>query len=187
MKKTAMLTETNIKDLIHSLQSRFEQHPNRHVGIAWDAVAARLQQNPSALYSLSLMEYSGGEPDVIGQDLESGAFMYCDCSAESPSGRRSLCYDRAAREARKANKPVDSACSVADEMGLSLLTPTQYQYLQSLGTFDAKTSSWLATPASIRSLGGALFGDYRFGQVFIYHNGADSYYSARGFRGMLLL
>ncbi len=171
-------------DLIEKLKTRFEKNMHRHKGIAWATVEARLERNRSALESLRVMEASGGEPDVTGTD-KSGHVTFCDCSAESPSGRRSLCYDEEALDARKENKPKGSAVATAAEMGIDLLTEQQYRELQQLGEFDTKTSSWIQTPPDIRSLGGALFCDRRYDHVFVYHNGAQSYYAARGFRGML--
>ncbi|WLH02185.1 DUF4256 domain-containing protein [Pseudomonas beijingensis] len=172
-------------NLIQTLQTRFEQNLNRHPDIPWADVQTRLEHHPNALKSLQAMEVSGGEPDVIGFDPKTGAVTFCDCAKESPTGRRSLCYDRAALDARKENKPKGSAIEMAEEMGIALLTEDQYRALQTLGEFDAKTSSWLATPPELRSLDGAIFGDYRYGRVFIYHNGVQSYYAARGFRGVL--
>jgi hypothetical protein len=171
-------------ELIAILKARFEKHMHRHPGIAWAAVRARLEGNPDALRSLRAMEASSGEPDVIGDD-ESGHITFCDCAAESPSGRRSLCYDGDALAARKENKPQGSAVEMAAELGVELLTEQQYRELQQLGEFDIKTSSWVRTPPDVRSLGGALFCDRRYGRVFVYHNGAQSYYAARGFRGRL--
>ncbi|WP_431495495.1 DUF4256 domain-containing protein [Pseudomonas brassicacearum] len=171
--------------LLQTLQTRFEKNLNRHPDILWADVQAKLETNPNALKSLHAMEATGGEPDVIGLDPKTGAVTFCDCAKESPTGRRSLCYDRAALDARKENKPKGSAVEMAEEMGIALLTEEQYQALQTLGEFDAKTSSWLATPPALRSLDGAIFGDYRYGRVFIYHNGVQSYYAARGFRGLL--
>ena len=179
------LTQGQIDDLLATLQARFEQYPERHEGIAWSQVRARLDANPQALRSLHEMERSGGEPDVIGQDPQSGQFLFCDCSAESPDGRRSLCYDRAGLESRKENRPAGCATEMAAQMGIALLTEAEYRTLQTLGSFDAKTSSWVETPAAIRTLGGALFCDRRYDSVFLYHNGAQSYYAARGFRGSL--
>lgn len=173
------------QDLLRSLRRRFETHRQRHEGIAWAEVQARLVGNVGALASLRQMEDTGGEPDVIGHDKTTGLFTFCDCAAESPTGRRSLCYDKQALDARKENKPQGSALEVAAAMGIRLLTEEQYRALQRLGEFDAKTSSWVSTPAPVRSLGGALFCDRRYGQVFVYHNGAQSYYAARGFRGWL--
>jgi hypothetical protein len=173
--------------LIEALKARFNGHANRHKGIAWNKVQAELEENAIALKSLALMETTGGEPDVIGQDKNSGQFVFCDCSAESPAGRRSLCYDRAALDARKENKPKGSAEELAAKIGAELLTEEQYRRLQELGEFDLKTSSWVATPADVRARGGALFCDRRYGRVFVYHNGAESYYAARGFRVLLLV
>ena len=170
--------------LIEKLKARFEKNMGRHRGIAWAAVEARLQRSLDALKSLGAMEDSGGEPDVIGAE-KSGQITFCDCSAESPGGRRSLCYDKAALDARKENKPKGSAVETAARMGIELLTEEQYRELQQLGEFDIKTSSWVGTPADVRSRGGALFCDRRYGRVFVYHNGAESYYAARGFRGRL--
>jgi hypothetical protein len=172
-------------ELLGALQARFEKNMRRHDGIAWTDVQARLKGNPDALRSLAAMEATGGEPDVIGHDAATGQFTFCDCSAESPSGRRSVCYDREALDARKENKPQGSAVEMAGEMGIDLLTEEQYRELQRLGSFDAKTSCWVRTPPDVRALGGALFCDRRYGRVFTYHNGAQSYYAARGFRGSL--
>jgi hypothetical protein len=177
-------TKQQTEALLAILQTRFEANMHRHAGLAWSAVQARLEAAPKQLRSLQAMEDTGGEPDVIGQD-EHGAFLFCDCSAESPAGRRSLCYDRAALESRKENRPEGSAMEMAAAMGIDLLTESEYRALQRLGGFDAKTSSWVKTPADVRQLGGALFCDRRYGQVFLYHNGAQSYYAARGFRGLL--
>jgi len=170
--------------LIGALKARFEKNAQRHKGIDWAAVQARLDRNPDALKALRAMEASGGEPDVIGDD-DSGHITFCDCSAESPSGRRSLCYDEEALDSRKENKPSGSAVEMVAEMGIDLLTEEQYRALQQMGQFDLKTSSWIQTPPDVRSLGGALFCDRRYGKVFTYHNGAQSYYAARGFRGRL--
>lgn len=170
--------------LLQTLESRFGANMPRHKGVAWAKVQARLEANPAALKSLHAMESTGGEPDVIGGDDKSG-FTFCDCSAESPAGRRSLCYDREALDSRKENKPQGSAVEAAAEMGVDLLTEEQYRELQKLGEFDAKTSSWIRTPADVRTLGGALFCDRRYGKVFVYHNGAQSYYASRGFRGSI--
>lgn len=172
-------------DLLQILKRRFDQHAARHAGIAWAAVQARLQGHAAALQSLRRMEDTGGEPDVIGQDPASGALTFCDCAAESPAGRRSLCYDQDALDARKEHRPQGSAVATAAAMGIQLLTEAQYRDLQRLGEFDLKTSSWIRTPPAVRALGGALFCDRRYGQVFVYHNGAQSYYAARGFRGWL--
>ena len=173
------------QELIHTLRTRFERNMPRHEGVAWADVQARLQSKPDALKSLQAMELSGGEPDVIGHRRETGHYVFCDCSAESPAGRRSLCYDGAALDARKENKPKGSALEMAATIGIDILTEDQYRALQMLGEFDAKTSSWVRTPPDVRALGGALFCDRRFGKVFVYHNGAESYYAARGFRGLL--
>src|SRR5688572_23461505 len=172
-------------DLLRTLQARFEKNMHRHPGIAWAAVTARLEGNASALGSVQAMEETGGEPDVIGQDKDTGQFTFCDCSKESPTGRRSVCYDREALDSRKEHKPQSSAVEMAAAMGIDLLTEDQYRELQEVGEFDAKTSSWIKTPPEVRSLGGALFCDRRYGKVFVYHNGAQSYYAARGFRGSL--
>jgi hypothetical protein len=169
--------------MIAILEQRFSKNMQRHPGLAWDTVRARLDE--SKLKVLAEMERTGGEPDVVGVDPATGEVVFCDCSAESPSGRRSLCFDQAALAARKENKPSGSALEVAKEMGISLLTEAEYRHLQTLGEFDRKTSSWVQTPADIRKQGGALFCDRRYGHVFLYHNGADSYYAARGFRGTL--
>jgi hypothetical protein len=171
--------------LLQALKARFEKNMHRHAGIAWAAVHARLDANLDALRSLHAMEATGGEPDVIAQDKASGHFIFCDCAAESPTGRRSTCYDGQARESRKENRPENSAVEKAAAMGIDLLTEEQYRELQALGEFDAKTSSWIETPPDVRALGGALFCDRRYGKVFVYHNGAQSYYAARGFRGSL--
>jgi hypothetical protein len=173
------------EDLLQALEARFERNMHRHIGIAWTAVRARLESNFNALRSLREMEVTGGEPDVIGQDKQTGHFIFCDCSPESPIGRRSACYDGEALESRKEHKPVNSAIAMATAMGIDLLTEEQYRELQTLGDFDTKTSSWVRTPDDVRALGGALFCDRRYGKVFVYHNGAQSYYAARGFRGSL--
>jgi hypothetical protein len=173
--------------LIRTLEQRFAKHMERHKGIAWSAVESRLAAHARQLESLFEMERTGGEPDVIGRDKASGAFTFCDCAPESPSGRRSLCYDRAALDARKANKPKGDAASLAAAMGIEMLTEERYRDLQTLGEFDLKTSSWVLTPKEVRKLGGALFCDRRFDKVFVYHNGAESYYAARGFRGWLVV
>lgn len=175
---------TERDELLQTLETRFEKNMHRHEGIAWEDVKARLERLPKALQSLHAMETTGGEPDVIGQG-DDGRFLFCDCSVQSPKGRRSLCYDKEARESRKQHKPEGSAVEMAAAMGIELLTEEQYRQLQQLGEFDTSTSSWVETPADVRSLGGALFCDRRFGRVFVYHNGAESYYAARGFRGLL--
>lgn len=171
--------------LLNTLQTRFEENMKRHADLNWADVAAKLTANPEKLWSLHEMERTGGEPDVVGQDKTTGEFIFFDCAAESPAERRSLCYDGAALAARKKNKPGGSAQEMSAAMGIEMLTEAEYRALQKLGHFDTKTSSWLETPADIRELGGALFGDFRYDHVFIYHNGADSYYAARGFRGSL--
>ncbi len=171
--------------LLQTLKTRFETHPQRHRGVAWADVEARLAKHPAALDSLHAMEATGGEPDVIGTDTKTGEITFCDCAAESPAGRRSLCYDGDALRARKENKPKGSAVEAAAKMGIELLTEDEYRALQTLGAFDLKTSSWVKTPPEIRALGGALFCDRRYGTVFLYHNGAESYYAARAFRGRL--
>ena len=172
-------------EMLEGLRERFEQNPHRHTGIAWSDVEARLAGNGDALKALGAMEASGGEPDVIGRDKKTGQVVFCDCSAQSPSGRRSVCYDREALDSRKEHKPKNSAVDLATAMGIDLLTEDEYRALQQLGEFDTKTSSWVKTPSDVRSLGGALFCDRRYGKVFVYHNGAESYYAARGFRGVL--
>ena len=169
-------------ELLETLQARFEENPHRHESISWAKVRAKLEAHPDKLWSLSEMERTGGEPDVVGHDKKAGAFIFVDCAAESPGERRSLCYDGQALEARKQHKPKGSAVETAAAMGAELLTEEEYRALQEFGAVDTKTSSWLRTPSPIRDLGGAIFGDCRFGTVFVYHNGADSYYAARGFR-----
>lgn len=171
--------------LLQVLKTRFEKNMQRHAGLTWDRVQTKLKGNAAALEALGQMEATGGEPDVIGEDKKSGKLIFCDCSPESPSGRRSTCYDGEARAARKEHKPEGSAVEMADEMGIELMTEEQYRELQKLGEFDEKTSSWVKTPPDVRALGGALFCDRRYGKVFVYHNGAQSYYAARGFRGIL--
>jgi uncharacterized protein DUF4256 len=173
------------EELLKILKARFEKNMNRHKGLEWTKVQAKLEANPQKLRSLNEMETTGGEPDVVGHDKKSGEYIFYDCSAESPKGRRSICYDREALEKRKENKPKDSAMNMAAAMGVELLTEEQYRELQKLGHFDLKTSSWVKTPPEIRKLGGALFCDRRYDQVFLYHNGADSYYAVRAFRGSL--
>lgn len=172
-------------ELLSALKARFTKNMNRHQGLEWAKIEARLRANPEKLGCLNEMERTGGEPDVVGHDSKTGEYIFYDCSTESPKGRRSVCYDREALESRKEHKPKDNAIDMATAMGISILTEEEYQLLQKLGTFDTKTSSWIKTPPDIRKLGGAIFGDYRYGHVFIYHNGADSYYAARGFRGSL--
>ncbi len=186
------LSAKQYDELLKTLKSRFEKNMNRHKGLEWENVQAKLkacfsgsQDRSGKLWSLSEMERTGGEPDVIGYDKKNGTFLFCDCSAESPAGRRSLCFDQAALDARKENKPGGAALEMAMAMGTELLTADQYRALQQLGKFDQKTSSWIQTPAAIRKLGGALFCDRRYDTVFVYHNGAESYYAARGFRGSL--
>jgi hypothetical protein len=171
--------------LLELLQTRFEKNMSRHKGIKWAEVQIRLESKPAKLAALQQMEDTGGEPDVVEFDKKTGEYIFCDCSAQSPAGRRSLCYDRAALNARKEHKPANSAMDLAAEMGIEMLDEAQYRALQELGEFDTKTSSWLLTPERIRKLGGAVFGDRRYNTVFLYHNGADSYYGARGFRGRL--
>lgn len=182
---TPRLSPQESTALLLLLQTRFEKNMQRHKGIKWVDVQARLEAKPAKLWSLQQMEDTGGEPDIVAFDKKSGEYIFCDCSAQSPSGRRSLCYDRAALNARKEHKPANSAMDLAEEMGIEMLDEVQYKELQALGEFDTKTSSWLLTPDRIRKLGGALFGDRRYDTVFLYHNGADSYYGVRGFRGRL--
>jgi hypothetical protein len=173
------------EQLLGALESRFGKNMRRHTGLEWTKVRARLDRNSDKLRMLHEMETTGGEPDVIGHDAKTGEYVFCDCSAESPEGRRSLCYDREALDSRKENKPSGNAVEMAAAMGIELLTEEEYRDLQKLGDFDLKTSSWVKTPAEVRKLGGALFCDRRYGRVFVYHNGAQSYYAARGFRGLL--
>ena len=173
------------EELLRALKARFEKNMNRHKGLEWAKVQTKLEANPEKLWSLLEMERTGGEPDVVGRDEKTGEYIFYDCSAESPKGRRSFCYDREALQSRKEAKPKNSAMDVATAKGIELLTDEQYRELQKLGNFDTKTSSWVKTPADIRELGGALFCDRRFNTVFVYHNGAESYYAARGFRGWL--
>ena len=179
------MEEREREELLRILKARFEQNMNRHKGLEWAAVQAKLEADPEKLWSLGEMERTGGEPDVVGHDKETGDYIFFDCSAESPNGRRSLCYDREALESRKKNKPANNAMDVAAAMGIEILTEEEYRGLQNLGDFDLKTSSWVKTPGRIRELGGALFCDRRYDTVFVYHNGAESYYAARGFRGSL--
>jgi hypothetical protein len=173
------------EELLEVLKARFEKNMNRHQGLEWAKVKAKLEAHTKRLWSLNEMETTGGEPDVVGHDKKTGDYIFFDCSAESPKGRRSVCYDRAALESRKEHKPKSSATEMAAAMGIDLLTEEQYRELQELGNFDTKTSSWVQTPSNIRKLGGAIFCDRRYGTVFVYHNGAESYYAARGFRGSL--
>jgi hypothetical protein len=173
------------KELLSVLKDRFERNMNRHQSLEWAKVQTKLEASPAKLWSLAEMESSGGEPDIVGYDKKRGEYIFYDCSAESPKGRRSLCYDHEALESRKEHKPKNSALGMAAAMGVELLTEEEYRHLQQLGTFDAKTSSWVKTPTDIRQLGGALFMDDRYGHAFLYHNGAESYYAARGFRTLL--
>ncbi len=173
------------EELLKTLKIRFEKNMNRHKGVEWAKVQARLEAKPEKLWSLDEMEITGGEPDVVGYDKKTGEYIFYDCSAESPKDRRSLCYDRKALDSRKENKPKNNAIDMATAMSIELLTEEQYRELQQLGNFDTKTSSWIITPSDIRKLGGALFCDRRYDTVFLYHNGAESYYAARGFRGSL--
>ena len=173
------------QELLAVLKTRFEKNMGRHKGFEWPKVLARLDASPEKLWSLSEMERTGGEPDIVGQDKKTGEYIFYDCSAESPKGRRSICYDREGLESRKEHQPADNALDMATEMGIEMLTEEQYRDLQQLGNFDTKTSSWLLTPNPIRKLGGALFADRRYDHVFVYHNGAQSYYAVRGFRGLL--
>lgn len=179
------LSESQTGKLIEALKLRFDKHKHRHKGIVWNDVEARLMSKPEKLWSLNEMETTGGEPDVIGYDKKDGSYIFCDCSIESPKGRRSLCYDAEALKSRKEFKPKNSAIAMAGEMGIEMLNEEQYLKLQELEHVDAKTSSWLRSPDNVRKLGGAIFGDFRYGRVFFYHNGAESYYAARGFRGLL--
>jgi hypothetical protein len=179
------LSSEQREELLKTLKSRFEKNMNRHKGLEWDKVHSKLQANSEKLYSLNEMEITGGEPDVVAFDKKTGEYIFYDCSAESPKDRRSVCYDHEALEKRKEHKPADSAINMAADMGIEILTEEQYRDLQKLGAFDLKTSSWIKTPANIRKLGGALFCDRRYDTVFLYHNGAESYYAARGFRGWL--
>lgn len=185
MNNKTPLPQERVNELYEILRKRFEKNTNRHSGIKWEDVQKKLESNPEKLWSLNEMEETEGEPDVIDFDPKTKEYVFCDCSKESPKGRRSVCYDQDALESRKEHKPRHSAVGMAEEIGIELLDEEQYRNLQKLGQFDTKTSSWIATPANIRELGGALFGDRRFGHVFVYHNGAESYYGARGFRGLL--
>jgi hypothetical protein len=179
------LSNKQREELLKALQARFEKNMNRHQGLEWGKVQARLEENAATLWSLNEMEKTGGEPDVVGHDKKTGEYIFYDCAAESPKGRRSLCYDREALDSRKENKPKGNAVEMAAAMGVELLTEEQYRELQKLGNFDTKTSTWVKTPSNIRKLGGALFCDRRFDTVFTYHNGAESYYAGRAFRGLL--
>lgn len=185
MKMEKLLSAEQKKELLHTLQLRFEKNTSRHHNINWNAVLTKLEANPEKLWSLNAMENTGGEPDVVGVDNKTGEFIFVDCSTESPKGRRSVCYDREGLDSRKEYKPENNAIDMATGMGIELLSEEHYRELQQLGKFDTKTSSWIKTPNEIRKLGGALFADFRYNHVFIYHNGAQSYYAVRGFRGML--
>jgi hypothetical protein len=185
MKNKKKLLAEQINKLLRTLKARFEKNMNRHKGIDWNKVQAKLEKDAEALWSLYQMEETEGEPDVIGFDKKTNEYIFCDCSAESPKGRRSVCYDNEALESRKEHKPKDSALGMAADMGISITTEAEYRDLQELGKFDTKTSSWVKTPKDIREAGGAIFCDWRYGHVFTYHNGAESYYAARGFRGVL--
>ena len=184
-KPTNKLSPAEREELLKTLKARFEKNMDRHKGLDWSKVQARLEDNTKKLWSLNEMERTGGEPDVVGHDKKTAEYVFYDCSGESPKGRRSVCYDHEALESRKEHKPANSAVAMAAEMGIELLTEEQYRELQQLGNFDLKTSSWVKTPADIRKLGGALFCDRRYNHVFVYHNGAESYYGARAFRGSL--
>lgn len=179
------LSSEQREELLNTLKIRFEKNKARHKDLEWAKIKEKLEANPEKLWSLNEMERTGGEPDVVGYDKKTGEYIFYDCSAESPKGRRSVCYDHEALEARKEHKPENSAIEMAADMGVELLTEQEYKELQKLGNFDTKTSSWIITPTDIRKLGGALFSDFRYGSVFVYHNGAESYYAARGFRGSL--
>ena len=184
-KENRKLSPEQCEEALRTLKVRFEKNMNRHKGIEWEKVRAKLETNPEKLWSLNEMEVTGGEPDVIDHDQKENEYIFYDCSAESPKGRRSICYDLEALESRKAHKPENNAIDMAADMGIEILTEEQYRELQKLGNFDTKTSSWVKTPANIRKLGGAVFCDRRYDTVFVYHNGAESYYAARGFRGSL--
>lgn len=179
------LSPDQSEELLGVLKARFEKNKKRHQGLEWAEIQEKLESNPQKLWSLDEMERTGGEPDVVGKDSKSGKFIFMDCSPESPTGRRSVCYDREGWESRKEFRPENTAIDMADSIGIELLTEEEYRELQKLGPFDTKTSSWLKTPSEIRKLGGAIFGDFRYGKVFVYHNGAQSYFGARGFRGVL--
>lgn len=179
------LSANESTELLKTLKTRFEKNMNRHKGIEWSKVQARLESKPEKMWSLEEMDITGGEPDVVGFDKKTGEYIFYDCSAETPKDRRSFCYDNEALKSRKEHKPKNSAVGMATEMGIEILSEEEYRELQKLGNFDTKTSSWIKTPSEIRKLGGAIFADYRFGRVFVYHNGAESYYSGRAFRGSL--
>ena len=185
MENKKQLSPDQSATLLSTLETRFDKNTKRHKGIVWDNVLAKLEANPEKLWSLNEMERTGGEPDVVGFDTNTNEYLFYDCSTESPKDRRSVCYDQQAMESRKEHKPKNSAVAMASEMGIELLTEEQYRHLQQLGHFDTKTSSWIQTPTEIRKLGGAIFCDFRYDTVFVYHNGAESYYAARGFRGLL--
>jgi hypothetical protein len=181
------ITQKEQESLLQTLEARFKKNMKRHKGLDWSKILERLEVHPAKLWSLNEMERSGGEPDVVAYDKKTGAYLFYDCSEESPKGRRSICYDREGLESRKEHKPENNAIDMADEMGIEMLSEAQYRELQKLGSFDAKTSSWLKTPTDIRKHGGAIFGDFRYGHVFVYHNGAQSYYAGRAFRGALIV
>ena len=185
MPKTPELKPKQRQELLETLEARFEKNMNRHQGLEWTRIQAKLEAHPEKLWALAEMEKTGGEPDVVGYDTKTGEYIFVDCAAESPEGRRSFCYDRQALDSRKEAKPKNNAMDMAAAMGIEILTEQEYRALQELGEFDLKTSSWLITPPEIRKLGGAIFGDRRYDHVFVYHNGASSYYAARGFRGAL--
>jgi len=185
MNQKNMLSQEQIDSLLDILKKRFEKNMHRHKGLDWSKIQTKLESDPKKLWSLHQMEETEGEPDVLGYDQATDEYFFYDCSVESPKGRRSVCYDHTALESRKEFKPQNSAMGMAEEMGIDMMTEDQYRFLQQFGKCDTKTSSWIVTPASIRALGGAIFGDWRYGTVFIYHNGAESYYAARGFRGLL--
>ena len=185
MENKKILSPEQHSALLNTLKDRFEKNTNRHKGLVWTNVKAKLEANPEKIWSLNEMERTGGEPDIVGYDTKTDEYLFYDCSAESPKDRRSICYDREALESRKENKPKNSAIAMASEMGIEILNEEHYRELQQLSNFDTKTSSWIQTPANIRKLGGALFADFRYNTVFVYHNGAESYYAARGFRGLL--
>lgn len=187
MRNKNELSPEQRQELLFTLKARFEKNMSRHKGLEWTKVQAKLEANTEKLWSLNEMEKTGGEPDVVGYDATTGEYIFCDCSIESPKGRRSVCYDREALESRKEHRPENNAVDMAAAMGIELLTEEQYRDLQQIGEFDTKTSSWVQTPSAIRKLGGALFCDRRYGHVFLYHNGAQSYYAARAFRGLLMV